>query len=101
MAIVVAGVFVPFITGGYGFIAIVIAMLARGRPVWVLIGALLFGIALSIATALQLVGDRRLHRPRPDAAVPRRHSRPGAVRASHDVAGGAGDAVRSGSNERQ
>jgi simple sugar transport system permease protein len=56
MAIVVAGVFVPFITGGYGFIAIVIAMLARGRPVWVLIGALLFGIALSIATALQLVG---------------------------------------------
>jgi general nucleoside transport system permease protein len=56
MAIVVAGVFVPFITGGYGFIAIVIAMLARGRPVWVLIGALLFGVALSIATALQLVG---------------------------------------------
>jgi len=31
-------------------------MLARGRPVWVLIGSLLFGIALSIATALQLVG---------------------------------------------
>jgi ABC-type uncharacterized transport system permease subunit len=56
MSIVVAGVFVPFITGGYGFIAIVIAMLARGRPVWVLIGALLFGIAMSIATALQLVG---------------------------------------------
>jgi ABC-type uncharacterized transport system permease subunit len=56
MAIVVAGIFVPFMTGGYGFIAIVIAMLARGRPVWVLIGALLFGVALSIATALQLVG---------------------------------------------
>jgi general nucleoside transport system permease protein len=56
MAIVVAGIFVPFMTGGYGFIAIVIAMLARGRPVWVLIGALMFGIALSIATALQLVG---------------------------------------------
>jgi simple sugar transport system permease protein len=43
-------------TGGLGFIAIVIAMLGRGRPVWVLIGSLLFGIALSIATALQLVG---------------------------------------------
>ena len=56
MAIVMAGIFVPFMTGGYGFIAIVIAMLARGRPVWVLIGALLFGVALSIATALQLVG---------------------------------------------
>jgi Uncharacterized ABC-type transport system, permease component len=56
MAIVTAGIFVPFMTGGFGFIAIVIAMLARGRPVWVLIGSLLFGIALSIATALQLVG---------------------------------------------
>jgi simple sugar transport system permease protein len=56
MAIVTAGIFVPFMTGGLGFIAIVIAMLGRGRPVWVLIGSLLFGIALSIATALQLVG---------------------------------------------
>lgn len=56
MAIVTAGIFVPFMTGGQGFIAIVIAMLARGRSSWVLIGALLFGIALSIATALQLVG---------------------------------------------
>lgn len=56
MAIVTAGIFVPFMTGGSGFIAIVIAMLGRGRPVWVLIGSLLFGVALSIATALQLVG---------------------------------------------
>jgi simple sugar transport system permease protein len=56
MAIVTAGIFVPFMTGGLGFIAIVIAMLGRGRPVWVLIGSLLFGIALSIATALQLAG---------------------------------------------
>jgi len=56
MGIVTAGIFVPFMTGGMGFIAIVVAMLARGRPVWVLIGSLLFGIALSIATALQLVG---------------------------------------------
>jgi ABC-type uncharacterized transport system permease subunit len=56
MAIVTAGIFVPFMIGGQGFIAIVIAMLARGRPIWVLIGSLLFGVALSIATALQLVG---------------------------------------------
>ena len=56
MAIVTAGIFVPFMTGGQGFIAIVIAMLGRGRPIWVLIGSLLFGIALSISTALQLVG---------------------------------------------
>ncbi len=56
MAIVTAGIFVPFMTGGLGFIAIVIAMLGRGRPVWVLVGSLLFGLALSVATALQLVG---------------------------------------------
>lgn len=56
MGIVTAGIFVPFMTGGLGFVAIVIAMLGRGRPIWVLIGSLLFGVALSIATALQLVG---------------------------------------------
>jgi simple sugar transport system permease protein len=56
MAIVTAGIFVPFMTGGLGFIAIVIAMLGCGRPVWVFVGSLLFGVALSIATALQLVG---------------------------------------------
>lgn len=56
MAIVTAGIFVPFMTAGLGFVAIVIAMLGRGRPVWVLAGALVFGVALSIATALQLVG---------------------------------------------
>lgn len=56
MAIVTAGIFVPFMTGGMGFVALVIAMLGRGRPIWVLIGALLFGVAMSIATALQLVG---------------------------------------------
>jgi simple sugar transport system permease protein len=36
--------------------AIVIAMLARGKPLWVLFGSFLFGISLSIATALQLAG---------------------------------------------
>jgi simple sugar transport system permease protein len=56
MAIVGAGVFVPFMTNGMGFISIVIAMLGRGRPVWVLVGALLFGVTMSVATALQLVG---------------------------------------------
>ena len=35
----VPGLFVPFMTGGAGFIGIVLAMLARGRPLWVLIGA--------------------------------------------------------------
>jgi simple sugar transport system permease protein len=56
LSIVAAGTFVPFVTGGAGFIAIVIAMLARGRPFWTILGSLLFGFSLSLATALQLVG---------------------------------------------
>jgi general nucleoside transport system permease protein len=56
LSIVAAGTFVPFVTGGAGFIAIVIAMLARGRPWWSVLGALLFGMSLSLATALQLIG---------------------------------------------
>jgi simple sugar transport system permease protein len=43
-------------TGGDGFIAIVLAMLARGRPVWVIFGALLFGVSLALTTALQVTG---------------------------------------------
>ncbi len=56
LAIVSAGVFTPFMTQGQGFMAIVIAMLARGKPLWVVLGSFLFGICLSIATALQLAG---------------------------------------------
>ena len=56
LAIVGAGSFTPFITQGAGFIAIVIAMLSRGRAPWTIIGAVLFGMSLSIATALQLIG---------------------------------------------
>jgi simple sugar transport system permease protein len=56
MANVGAGLFVPFMTGGAGFIGIVLAMLARGRPGWVLLGALLFGISLALTTALQVAG---------------------------------------------
>ena len=56
LSIVSSGTFVPFVTGGAGFIAIVIAMLARGRPFWSVLGGLLFGMSLSVATALQLVG---------------------------------------------
>lgn len=56
LSVVAAGVFSPYMTNGAGFIAIVLAMLGRGRPGWVLFGALLFGAARSVATALQLVG---------------------------------------------
>lgn len=51
-----AGIFVPFITNGAGFLGIVLAMLARGRPVWVLVGAMVFGLCLSLTTALQVAG---------------------------------------------
>ncbi|MBM3583138.1 MAG: ABC transporter permease [Alphaproteobacteria bacterium] len=56
MATVGAGLFVPFMTGGAGFIGIVLAMLARGRPLWVMLGALLFGISLALTTAFQVAG---------------------------------------------
>jgi ABC-type uncharacterized transport system permease subunit len=56
MAEVAAGLFVPFMTGGAGFMAIVLAMLARGRPLWVLIGALVVGVSTSVTTALQVAG---------------------------------------------
>ncbi len=54
LAIVGAGTFTPFMTQGQGFMAIVIAMLARGKPLWVGVSSFVFGICLSIATALQL-----------------------------------------------
>ena len=57
MANIGAGLFIPFMTGGAGFIGIVLAMLARGRPLWVLIGALIFGVALSLTTAFQVAGS--------------------------------------------
>lgn len=56
LAMVGAGVFVPFITNGAGFLGIVLAMLARGRPVWVLGGALVFGLCLALTTAAQVAG---------------------------------------------
>jgi general nucleoside transport system permease protein len=56
LSIVGAGIFVPFMTGGAGYIGIVLAMLARGRPFWVLLGAILFGVSLAATTALQVAG---------------------------------------------
>lgn len=56
MAEIVAGLFVPFMTNGAGFMGIVLAMLARGRPTWVLAGAALFGACLQLTTALQIAG---------------------------------------------
>lgn len=51
-----AGIFVPFMTNGAGFIAVMLAMVARERSLIVLLGALLFGMALQMVTSLQLIG---------------------------------------------
>ncbi len=56
LANVGAGLFLPFMTNGAGFIGLVLAMLARGKPVWVLFGASLFGVSLAMTTALQVAG---------------------------------------------
>lgn len=56
LAVISAGTFTPLITQGSGFIALVIAMLARGKAPWTIVGSILFGMSLSITTALQLVG---------------------------------------------
>jgi ABC-type uncharacterized transport system permease subunit len=56
LAIAGTGGFQPFLTQGQGFMAIVIAMLARGRPLRVVTFSLMFGIALSLSTLLQLAG---------------------------------------------
>ena len=56
LSVFVAGAFTPFMTQGQGFMAIVIAMLARGKASWVVAGSFLFGICLSITSALNVVG---------------------------------------------
>lgn len=56
LSLVSSGNFIPFMTGGRGFMALVLAMLARGRPAWLAAGGLLFGLATASTTALQLFG---------------------------------------------
>ncbi len=48
--------FVPGMIQGRGYIAIVITMLGQWNPVRVFLGSLLFGFALSLTSALQVVG---------------------------------------------
>lgn len=56
MATIGSGIFVPHMTAGAGYIAIVLAMLARARPLWVMAGSLIFGACLAATTALQVGG---------------------------------------------
>ncbi len=56
LAVIATGTFTPYMTQGQGYMAIVIAMLAQGRPVWVALASFVFGMSLSLTTALQLAG---------------------------------------------
>jgi ABC-type uncharacterized transport system permease subunit len=56
LSIAVAGGFQPFLSQGLGFMAIVVAMLARGKPLLVIIGSLIYGLSVSISTSLPLAG---------------------------------------------
>jgi len=48
--------FVPGMVQGRGYIAIVVVMLGKWNPIKVFLGSLLFGLALSLTSALQLAG---------------------------------------------
>ena len=48
--------FVPNMVMGRGYIAIVVVMLGKWNPMKVCLGALLFGLALSLTSALQVAG---------------------------------------------
>ncbi|WP_022885787.1 ABC transporter permease [Glaciibacter superstes] len=54
LALISAGTFTPGMTHGMGFLAIVIAMLARGRLLWVLLISLIYGLFVAMGTVLQL-----------------------------------------------
>jgi len=56
LSVIATGTFTPGMTQGQGYMAIVIAMLARGRPTWVALASFVFGLSLSLTTALQVIG---------------------------------------------
>lgn len=57
LALISAGTFTPGMTHGMGFLAIVVAMLARGRLLWVVLISLIYGLFVATGTALQLGGS--------------------------------------------
>lgn len=56
LAILTTSTFTPMITNGLGFIAIVITMLSRGRMWMVIITSMIYGLAVAIGPALQVIG---------------------------------------------
>lgn len=54
LVLVSAGTFTPGMTHGLGFLAIVAAMLSRGRALWLVAISLMYGLFVATGTALQL-----------------------------------------------
>ncbi len=48
LVLITTGSFLPGITGGLGFVALAVVVLARWHPLWIMGGAALFGIARSV-----------------------------------------------------
>ena len=56
LALITTSTFTPMLTNGLGFIAIVITMLSRGRIGLVVVTSLIFGLAVAVGPALQVIG---------------------------------------------
>lgn len=56
LVLITAGTFTPLMTNGIGYLAVVAAMIARGRQHLVLVVALGFGVLVAAGSAVQLVG---------------------------------------------
>ncbi len=54
LALISAGTYTPGMTHGLGFLAIVVAMLARGRLTWVALISVIYGLFIAMGTVLQL-----------------------------------------------
>lgn len=54
LALISAGTYTPGMTNGLGFLAIVVAMLARGRLTWVALVSIIYGLFIAMGTVLQL-----------------------------------------------
>jgi simple sugar transport system permease protein len=56
LALLTTATFSPMLTNGLGFIAIVITMLSRGRILIVMVTSLVYGLAVAVGPALQVMG---------------------------------------------
>lgn len=56
LSVLTTGTFTAFMTGGLGFVAIVITMLSRGKVTWIVLTSLVYGVAVAVKNPLQLIG---------------------------------------------